>query len=135
MRGKTLRRILYGKKGLFEMAEVKRMEGDLTMDYAELIKRARELCEKATPGPWAEKTNRHPQCNGDPWGWISGASGNITWSGSNGKINAAFIAASRTLVPQLCDALQDARNELCLRCGKYRDAHNVACDWCRWDGD
>ena len=25
-----------------------------------------------------------------------------------------------------------ARNELCLRCGRYRDAHKGACDGCRW---
>ena len=25
------------------------------------------------------------------------------------------------------------RNELCLLCGKYRDAHNGACDGCRWE--
>lgn len=24
------------------------------------------------------------------------------------------------------------RNELCFKCGKYRDAHNGACDGCRW---
>lgn len=24
------------------------------------------------------------------------------------------------------------RNELCLRCGSYKQAHNGACDWCRW---
>ena len=24
------------------------------------------------------------------------------------------------------------RNELCLLCGKYREAHNGACDGCRW---
>ena len=24
------------------------------------------------------------------------------------------------------------RNELCLKCGKYREAHNGACDGCRW---
>ena len=27
---------------------------------------------------------------------------------------------------------RDARNELCLKCGRYREAHNGACDWCRW---
>ena len=26
----------------------------------------------------------------------------------------------------------DARNELCLKCGRYREAHNGACDGCRW---
>ena len=24
------------------------------------------------------------------------------------------------------------RNELCYMCGKYREAHNGACDGCRW---
>lgn len=28
--------------------------------------------------------------------------------------------------------LSAMRNELCLRCGKYREAHNGACDGCRW---
>lgn len=28
--------------------------------------------------------------------------------------------------------LNDCRNELCLRCGNYREAHNGACDGCRW---
>ena len=27
---------------------------------------------------------------------------------------------------------QDARNELCQKCGRYREAHNGACDGCRW---
>jgi hypothetical protein len=27
---------------------------------------------------------------------------------------------------------KEARNELCLKCGLYRDAHNGACDGCRW---
>ena len=26
----------------------------------------------------------------------------------------------------------EAKNELCCKCGKYRDAHNGACDGCRW---
>ena len=28
--------------------------------------------------------------------------------------------------------LHDAKNELCLFCGKYLEAHNGACDGCRW---
>ena len=28
--------------------------------------------------------------------------------------------------------LHAMRNELCCKCGKYRDAHNGACDGCRW---
>jgi len=27
---------------------------------------------------------------------------------------------------------RDCRNELCLRCGNYHEAHNGACEGCRW---
>ena len=30
--------------------------------------------------------------------------------------------------------LHAMRNELCCKCGKYREAHNGACDGCRWNG-
>lgn len=30
--------------------------------------------------------------------------------------------------------LRDCRNELCLRCGDYKNAHKGACDGCRWRG-
>ena len=29
--------------------------------------------------------------------------------------------------------LNEAKNELCYLCGKYREAHNGACDGCRWE--
>ena len=28
--------------------------------------------------------------------------------------------------------LRDCRNELCLRCGQYKQRHMGACDGCRW---
>jgi len=28
--------------------------------------------------------------------------------------------------------LHDCRNELCLKCGSYKQKHNGACDGCRW---
>lgn len=31
--------------------------------------------------------------------------------------------------------LKDCRNELCLRCGAYKQRHNGACDGCRWRSD
>lgn len=31
--------------------------------------------------------------------------------------------------------LKDCRNELCLRCGQYRERHLGACDGCRWRTD
>ena len=30
--------------------------------------------------------------------------------------------------------LNEAKNELCGKCGNYREAHNGACDGCRWNG-
>ena len=33
---------------------------------------------------------------------------------------------------ELKKELADMRNELCCKCGNYREAHNGACDGCRW---
>ena len=33
---------------------------------------------------------------------------------------------------RLKSELRDCRNELCLRCGSYKQAHLGACDGCRW---
>lgn len=72
----------------------------------------RARCEAATPGPWEAKTNRHPQCNGEPWGWISGATGRITWSGNLGKTNAAFIAHAREDIPYLLAEVERLQGKL-----------------------
>ena len=48
---------------------------------------------------------------------------------------AALVAAIDKLQKQLeqTQAERDAmRNELCCKCGNYREAHNGACDGCRW---
>ena len=34
---------------------------------------------------------------------------------------------------ELKKELAATRNELCYMCGKYREAHNGACDGCRWE--
>ena len=34
---------------------------------------------------------------------------------------------------ELKKELADMRNELCCKCGNYREAHNGACDGCRWE--
>ena len=39
-------------------------------------------------------------------------------------------------INKLKSELQTARNELCLRCGDYKNSHLGACDGCRWkDGE
>ena len=34
---------------------------------------------------------------------------------------------------ELKKELAAMRNELCCKCGNYREAHNGACDGCRWE--
>ena len=36
---------------------------------------------------------------------------------------------------ELKKELAAMRNELCCKCGNYREAHNGACDGCRWEND
>ena len=35
-------------------------------------------------------------------------------------------------IKRIGSQLKDCRNELCLRCGNYKEAHKGACDGCRW---
>jgi len=58
------------------------------------------------------------------------------WCGSSSN-------AAHDIHPTICDLAADAleslqaenkslRNELCLKCGRGKEAHNGACDGCRW---
>ena len=60
---------------------------------------------------------------------------------SNAEVNAH--AAAMLMAADLIESLQaqlaasrrraqDARNELCIKCGRYHEAHKGACDGCRW---
>lgn len=64
----------------------------------DLITEARELCEKAGPAPW-RKTVANTLVDGK---------GKAIFFEPEGTPNAAFIARSRTLIPELCDALEAA---------------------------
>ena len=44
----------------------------------------------------------------------------------------ALLATADAAITELYDNLTDCRNELCERCGQYRNAHKGACDGCRW---
>lgn len=35
-------------------------------------------------------------------------------------------------IKQLVKERDELRNELCLRCGEYTEAHNGACNGCKW---
>ena len=50
-----------------------------------------------------------------------------------------FIDSLRTLCDglvaenrKLTRELRDCQNELCLKCGEYKERHNGACNGCRW---
>ena len=51
------------------------------------------------------------------------------------ELHSDAIALIESLRSQLatsqCNA-RAARNELCLKCGRYHESHNGACDGCRW---
>ena len=40
---------------------------------------------------------------------------------------------SASVIESLQKDLAAMRNELCCKCGNYREAHNGACDGCRWE--
>lgn len=47
--------------------------------------------------------------------------------------NAAdLLESQQARITALEAQLANARNELCQRCGRYREAHKGACDGCRW---
>lgn len=50
------------------------------------------------------------------------------------RLRMALAAACKER-DELKKELADMRNELCYLCGKYREAHNGACDGCRWRKD
>ena len=48
------------------------------------------------------------------------------------RIRMALASACKER-DELKKELAAMRNELCYLCGKYREAHNGACDGCRWE--
>ena len=64
----------------------------------------------------------HPECC---WGYID-------------ELRMALTAAckerdeARKQLHEAKSELAAMRNELCYKCGNYREAHNGACDGCRW---
>ena len=47
------------------------------------------------------------------------------------RLRMALAAACKER-DEMKKELADMRNELCCKCGNYREAHNGACDGCRW---
>ena len=47
------------------------------------------------------------------------------------RLRMALVSACKER-DELKKELAAMRNELCYKCGNYREAHNGACDGCRW---
>lgn len=73
----------------------------------DLITEARELCEKATPGPW--EANWLDDCFIEPRICMIPANGCYDYD--KFEANSEFIARSRTLIPSLCDALEEEQKQ------------------------
>jgi len=72
---------------------------------------------KHTPGPWYVRTNRHPETDGRPWGWLDakppGSGQNaipgvsVTWTrGERSEANARLIAAAPDMLEKLQYAVE-----------------------------
>ncbi len=48
------------------------------------------------------------------------------------KLVSAFNEGYKTAKETYERELKTCRNELCLRCGNYKNSHRGACDGCRW---
>ena len=56
-------------------------------------------------------------------------------SGTKLPMISALLNEGADAIEELRTDLKDCRNELCLRCGQYKQRHLGACDGCRWRTD
>lgn len=63
----------------------------------------------------------------------------LRWTG-RGRTETSLYNQSADAIENILNELHEAkselaamRNELCCKCGNYREAHNGACDGCRWE--
>ena len=75
------------------------------------IEEIKARTEKASRGPWNWQQNRHPNCDGTPWGWIKGPAGNMCWSGAQSRVDADFIAHAREDIPVLLAEIERLQEE------------------------
>ena len=88
----------------------------------DLITEARELCEKATQGPWEWTVSDDfgSEIEAENLKGVIGLEDDYPGYPECGehlimnlsKADAAFIARSRTLIPELCDALEKAQKRI-----------------------
>lgn len=105
------------------------------------LKEIREYTDKATPGPWGAHDGEGKYVsvyNGEVSRVVVFREG-VLYSKDQNLKNAKFTARSRTDLPRLLNAYEalqaenkTLRNELCLKCERYKEAHLGRCNGCRW---
>lgn len=53
-------------------------------------------------------------------------------NGAGLPVIRALMNEAADEISELQDQLKTCRNELCLRCGQYKQKHMGACEGCRW---
>ena len=94
------------------------------------------LCVKET------KKGVRSLCFGSRWsirqqwadGWVTGGGCNhvIFWMPLPKVPQPGDVLRQKIERDELQSDFHDCVNELCLKCGSYREEHNGACDGCRW---
>ena len=95
----------------------------------------RVLCIKELKnGTWS-------MCFGSYWkdrqyddGWATGGGNNnvILWMQLPEMPEKTEVLKEKYFFQDMETDLKDCVNELCLKCGSYHEAHEGACDGCRW---
>lgn len=49
------------------------------------------------------------------------------------KLSSDQLKEIKEAIEKLNRDFTDCRNELCLKCGDYKQRHNGACEGCRWN--
>lgn len=89
------------------------------MHNTDIIREARELCERATPGEWYTE-------NGEVF------SDSLFVGDALDENNSTFIARSRTLIPELLDLLAEMDAEIARLKDAFRDCESI-CDYCKYN--
>ena len=104
--------------------------------YEKLIAEAEELCNKATPGPWEarEQGNSVKSYAVKPVSPRNFAQRGICAGISPKTEDATFIARSRTLIPELVEALKESQRREQAAVEDFESAAHDGGIWCEFCG-
>lgn len=90
---------------------------------SDVVERAKAALEGVTDGPWVSWKQRpgpRNECGVYPGNIVSDATKQIVVTQSGNVANSGFIAAARSLVPELVSEVERLRSVVCVEPGKER---------------